>query len=227
MSIHDAIESGKIPAVRKYIAAGEDLEARDGLRRTLLHIAAERGQTAIVRLLIDNEADVSASDYRKFTPLHNAAGVGASEIVEALLQAGADPKAKNAFKSTPLHELADGGGVAPAKKRLSIVEQLLDAGGPIDPLDSSGRTPLWFAASTGTSALPRAVMKARLSVLELLLERGADPTRKASGELGTPLDAAHGRHQPKKYRIVWPDAVALLEANERPVAKRSRPKKNP
>jgi hypothetical protein len=54
-------------------------------------------------------------------------------------------------------------------------------------------------------------MKARLAVLKLLLERGADPTRKARGTQGTPLDAAHGRHQQKKYRVAWPDAIAVLQ----------------
>jgi hypothetical protein len=58
-------------------------------------------------------------------------------------------------------------------------------------------------------------MKARLAVVELLLARGADLRRAARGTQGTPLDAARGLHQSKKYRIVWPEAVALLEAAAR------------
>jgi ankyrin repeat protein len=155
--------------------------------------------------------DPNARDYRGFTPLHRAAGIGARATVEALLAAGADARAENTFKSTPLHEIASGGGNATASDRVAIVERLLHAGAVLEALDHSNRTPLWFAAATGTAARPVAVMQARLAVVAILLAKGASATRKADGQLGTPIDAAQGLHQRKEYRIVWQDAVDLLK----------------
>jgi hypothetical protein len=80
-------------------------------------------------------------------------------------------------------------------------------------LDSAGRTPLWFAAATGTAPRPATVMKARLALVKRMLALGADPRRQAQGMLGTPLDAARGLHQQKKYRFEWPEAVALLDGH--------------
>jgi ankyrin repeat protein len=227
VTIHDDVEVGRLGAVKAYLKKGGDLEARTTLDRTLLHIAAEKAQTAIGKLLIASGADPNAADYRKFTPLHDAAGIGCVELVEALLEAGAKADAVNAFKSTPLHAIAHGGGTAKANDRVAIVERLLDAGAKLEAKDSSGRTPLHFAAATGTLAQPPAIMKARLAVLKLLLDKGANPLRASPRE--TALDAARGLHQPKKYRIVWPEAVKLLEnatlAGASKVGRRARKKR--
>jgi ankyrin repeat protein len=211
MSIHDSIFAGKVAEVKRYLTSGGDVHARDALERTPLLMAAERGQVAIAELLLSAGANASDVDYRKFTPLHRAAGVGALELVEQLLAGGADACALNVFESTPLHEVAGGGGRATVKKRIAIIERLLTAGAPLDARDTSGRTPLWLAAATTTVPLPPKVSKDRLAVLKFLLEKGADPTLAASGTQGTPIDAARGLHQQKKYRFVWPEAVALLE----------------
>ena len=155
---------------------------------------------------------VDARDYRDNTPLHDAAAMGAVEVVGLLLAAGADPAARNAFDDTPLHRIAAGGGLAPAQARLAIVDQLLDAGCPIDAVDSTGRTALWYAAATGTGEPAAQELATRLLVIERLLVRGGDPTIAARGTQGRPVDAANGLHQSRKYRRVWPEAVALLSS---------------
>jgi Ankyrin repeats (3 copies) len=146
------------------------------------------------------------------TPLHVAAGVGAAEVVALLLAAGADPSAQSTFRTMPLHEAAAGGGLAPAAARLAVVERFLAAGGPIDAVDSSGRTALWYAASARTVEPAAEEQATRYRVLELLLLRGAGPTIAASGTQGRPVDGAQGLHQSKKYRHVWAEAVALLRS---------------
>jgi len=148
--------------------------------------------------------------------LHFAAGVGAAEVVRLLLEAGADAAERDTFDGTPLHKLALGGGPARAAERLAIVDRLLDAGCPIDAVDSVNRTALWYAAASGMSELPPEVSAIRFQVLRRLVERGADPTITANGTQGRPVDAAKGFHQLKKYRRVWPEAVAFLEAVAQP-----------
>ena len=186
--------------------------AVDDLLRTALHAAAEtRNAGDVIRLLGDGN-DVDPRDYCYYTPLHLAAGVGAAEVVALLLAAGADPAALTAFRTTPLHDAAAGGGLAPVADRLAIIDRLLTAGSPIDAVDSSGRTALWYAAATGTTERAAEEQATRFRVLQLLLNRGADPTIAAAGTQGRAVDAAQGMHQAKKYRHAWPDAVALLQA---------------
>lgn len=72
--------------------------------------------------------------------------------------------------------LTDGARILP----LSAIELLLDAGSLVDRTDRAGRTATYNAAKFG-----------RLDVLELLLSRGADPSRRASNAPGfTPLHVA-------------------------------------
>jgi len=183
----------------------------DAVRGSPLHVAAEARDRQEVARLLATGAAVDACNYRKYTPLHMAAGVGAAEVVAVLLAAGADASALTTFQTTPLHVAAAGGGRAPAAARLDIIDRLLAAGCPIDAVDSTGRTALWYAAATGTTPLPAEEQAIRYRVLQRLLDRGADPTIAAAGEQGRPIDAARGLHQSKRYRIVWAQAEALLD----------------
>lgn len=211
MTIQEDVRSGRHTSVANFVKIGGDVELRDALGQTLLHIAAVGGQTAIAELLLNNGSDPNARTAKAFTPLHLAAAVGAADVVVTLLEAGADAAAENVYGNTPLHEIAGGGGVAEANTRLAIVDRLLAAGAPLEAGDSAGRSALWFAAATGTTAIPDSVRDARLAVIAALLTYGADPTRRARGELGTPMDAARGLHQRRQHRIVWPEALELLE----------------
>jgi ankyrin repeat protein len=211
MEIHSVCQEGRCEAVAAWLDRGGEIDSRDPLERTLLHVACEFGHAPLVELLIRRGADPHARDYRNNTPLQFASGMGLAVAVRALLDVGANATDVNVFETTPLHALAAGGGKAPAADRLEVVERLLAAGAVLDARDSSDRTPLWFAASTGTAPRPPDVMAARLAVLAHLLSLGADPKLQARGEQGTPLHAARGLHQSKRYRIAWPEAIALLE----------------
>ena len=100
ISIKDAITKGNIEAVKKHIAAGTDVNAKER-GSTPLHYAGF-GPKETVELLIDAGADVNAKDGRGKTPLHTAAGGGKKEIVELLISAGADVNAKKDNGKTPL-----------------------------------------------------------------------------------------------------------------------------
>jgi hypothetical protein len=211
-NLNDAAALGDLGQVRRLLSTGSDVHARGTLSRTCLHFTAEAGRADLCDVLIAAGAEVNALDYKGFTPLHKAAGFGAASAVRSLLAAGADPEVTSTYLTTPLHEIASGGGMASGDARVWIVAMLLDAGCQLDARDSSGRTPLWYAAATGTTTRPPGIDAARLAVVDELLRRGADPRVAAAGKQGTPVDAAHGRHQSRAYARVWPEAVALLQS---------------
>ena len=69
ISIHDAVRTGNIEAVKQHIAAGTDVNAKDQNGKTPLHYAAWKGHKEIAELLIANGADVNAKDNNRQTPL--------------------------------------------------------------------------------------------------------------------------------------------------------------
>jgi ankyrin repeat protein len=180
------------------------------LRESPLHVAAQEGDAQTAARLIAEGAAVDARNIRMYTPLHVAAGMGASEVVAILLDAGADAAALTVFQDTPLHRVAHG-LVGAADARVEIIDRLLDAGCPLNAVDTAGRTALHLAAGTGTTPWTPEQQSTRFRVLEHLLQRGADPRIAAGGTLGRPIDAARGLHQVKKYRIEWVEGAALLE----------------
>ncbi|MGI5238715.1 ankyrin repeat domain-containing protein [Dactylosporangium sp. CA-139066] len=182
----------------------------DALREGPLHVAAQAGDAQKAARLIAEGAVVDARNYRMYTPLHIAAGMGASDVVEALLAAGADAGALTTFQGTPLHEVAHG-RVGHGDARVEIIDRLLEAGCPLNAVDSTGRTALWYAAATGTTPWSPEQQATCFRVLQHLLSRGADPSIAARGMQGRPIDAARGLHQAKKYRITWAEGAALLE----------------
>ena len=68
-ALHRAAYRGDLPALRQAVAAGRDLEIRDGQGRSALHAAAHANQAVIARLLLDHGADATARDAAGRTPL--------------------------------------------------------------------------------------------------------------------------------------------------------------
>ena len=74
VDIWEAAETGNIEAVKKHLANGADVDAKDDTyKRTPLHGAAMKGRKEIAELLIAKGADVNAKvevgDYKGQTPL--------------------------------------------------------------------------------------------------------------------------------------------------------------
>jgi ankyrin repeat protein len=102
-TIHVAARGGDIEAVKEFLAAGADVDAKDKYGRTPLHRVAYEGHKAIVELLIAKGADVDAKDEEEWTPLYVAAMEGQTEVAELLIAEGADVDAKNKYGDTPLN----------------------------------------------------------------------------------------------------------------------------
>jgi lysylphosphatidylglycerol synthetase-like protein (DUF2156 family) len=102
--LREAAEKGNIVAVKQHIAAGVNVNAKDGFSRvTPLYLAAHNGHKEIVEWLITQGAVVNTiNSFSKATPLHDTAYDGRKEIVKLLIAEGADLNAKDNEGETPL-----------------------------------------------------------------------------------------------------------------------------
>ena len=92
----DAAEKGNIEAVKKTLADGADVNAKDDNGWTPLHWAALSGHKEVSEYLITMGADVNAAEtVSGMTVLHEAAALGHKEIAELLIASGADVNAKD------------------------------------------------------------------------------------------------------------------------------------
>ena len=74
ISIHEAAEKGKIEMVKQHLAAGADVNAKDGIGGTPLYIAAFYGSQSTRNLLRQHGG--KTGDFDGWTPLNYAAFVG-------------------------------------------------------------------------------------------------------------------------------------------------------
>ncbi len=127
-----------------------------------------------------------------------APGTGRSRLFESwdlngnamrlLLRNGGDPNGADGLGRTPLHE-------AVARRRLDLVEALLEGGAQVAVMDHSGRTPLHMAAEEGDGAIVAALVAQHHAAVNV---------PDASGRTALHLAAALGRSEATK---------ALLAAN--------------
>lgn len=101
-----AARIGDIPAMKRYIAEGADVNAPDDdLNMTPLAWSVTYGQTEATRLLIENGADVNMKDDNSSTPLHGAAVFGRADVAKLLVENGANLQVRNNDGATPADAL--------------------------------------------------------------------------------------------------------------------------
>jgi ankyrin repeat protein len=120
--------------------------------------AAGQGDTQALQALLSQGADANQKDAGGLTALILSVRAGAAPAVEALLRHGADPNLRGGVNGwTPLMH-------AVHKNQLGAAQALLDGGAQVDSRGRSGETALMMAAGYGYTPL-----------VELLLDRGANP----------------------------------------------------
>lgn len=148
---------------------------------TELMKALRAGDRARVsRLLASNRAAINRTGPGGATPLMHAVLYADTATVRRLLDEGADPNAADLAGATPLMLAVDD---------LEKTTLLIERGANVKARSALGRSALMIAAG----------MPGAAAVVELLLDRGADPNEKTQGLLGptTPLvQAAYTGDEP-------------------------------
>lgn len=157
MEIMEAVREGRTTAVREFLAAGADVNARNAQGETPLSLAVGLKRKAVVRLLLEAGADPNAADGDGQTALMAAADLRGPELARLLIDAGADVNARDQRGDTALHGAATWG-------RPETVRLLIDAGADVNAVGAGGET-----------ALGRAVMMGNRRTIGYLLDAGASP----------------------------------------------------
>lgn len=169
---------------------GYQPEAGGGM--TALLYAAREGYLEIAKTLIDAKAEVNRADVNGITPLISAISNNHLPVARLLLESGANPKTADQWGRTPLWaavEIRDRDmGKNPERMdregALELIRALLDRG-----VDVNARTTevppvrrfilplgdLSWVDFTGQTAFLRAALSGDVTVMKLLLARGADP----------------------------------------------------
>ena len=178
----DAIKSGNIQDVKKYIDQGVDVTTQDNY---YIHLAVVKGHTNILELFLQEGIQVNAKNLEDGTSLHYAAFKGHTSIIELLIQNGADVNAKNHNEITPLYIAVDNQHIN------NTIKLLIQHGANTNAKDNNGKTSLHIATMHG-----------HIEIIKFLIKKGADINAQDQ-EKKTPLDYA--------TEYDYPDAVILIE----------------
>ncbi len=117
---------GDTETIKKHIAAGTDLNQKDGYGSTALIIASTFGKTEVAKALVEGGADLNATNNEGGTALHSAAFLCRTDIVRILIDNGIDKNIKNNYGSTALESV-----LAPFEVVKPIYDQFSKDLGPL------------------------------------------------------------------------------------------------
>ncbi|HYF58879.1 MAG TPA: ankyrin repeat domain-containing protein [Burkholderiaceae bacterium] len=184
----DAASRGDLDGVRRALAAGASVAARDAQQRTALLAATYGNHPAVARALIDAGADPNAQDSMRNSAFLLAGARGHLEILRMTLAAGADLRSVNRYGGTALIPACHYGHV-------ETVRELLKTAIDVDHVNDLGWTALLEAVILGDGGA------AHVEIVRLLLERGASPSI-ADRDGVTPLAHARRRGQAAIERLL-------------------------
>lgn len=187
-SLLDAAAGGDLAGVNRLIAAGADLEQRDGQRRTPLLLAVAGNHVAVAEALLAAGASPNAQAANQDTPWLLAGASGRAEIVAAMLPLKPDLSLRNRY---------GGNALIPACERAHVetVRLLLTSGIDVNHVNDLGWTCLLEIVILGDGG-PRHQQVARL-----VLAAGADPNL-ADRDGVSPLRHARQRGQSEVARLI-------------------------
>jgi len=154
--------------------------------------AARDGRMEITKLLVDAKADVNQADVNGITPLLSAISNHHLAVAQFLLERGADPKSADQWGRTPLwsaveirnRDIGRNGERMDREGALKLIQALIDRGVDVNVRTSEVPpvrrfvTPLGdlsWVDFTGQTPFLRAALSGDVTVMKLLLQRGADP----------------------------------------------------
>ena len=228
-AIHHAAAAGQVDVATVLIKAGcspdlpsgeDDGEGNFEPGVKPLAVAAWKDQLAMAKLLLKHGADPTSPNRFGHSAVHVAAGHNHISILNLLLAHGADPNHTSHrrhfdeelswfFYGSPLH-------VAAMNNAIEATRVLLAHGARRDECWVDKRTPLFYAAASGSAGVAR-----------VLLEAGADPNAREdlscySTRLNyTPLHYAanNGHLEVVKVLLKFGADATLIESNQKKTAR--------
>ena len=180
-----AAQNGSDAMVRRLLAAGADPNLALLAGETPLMVASRSGKSAVVEQLIARGAQLNARGARQQTALMWAASQQHSEVVKVLLAHGADLSLRSAkwsqMMAVPPHGYLPYNREIPAGDETALLfaaragdlesaKLLVAAGAYVNDADAWGVSALTLAAHSGFTSL-----------VEFLLDKGADPSAMRAG----------------------------------------------
>jgi ankyrin repeat protein len=187
--LHAAAASGDAESTRRLIAAGANVNERDGYARTPLHVATFARQRDIVVLLVKAGADINAMERDRYDGVTIAAVADDVETLRLLLKLGANAKAiTSRYDGTALIAAAHLG-------HDEVVRTLIAAGAPLDHVNNLGWTALIESIVLGNGG------KRHVETLRALVKAGAS-VNLADRNRVSPLQLARGRGYREMVQIL-------------------------
>ena len=178
--VHQAAWRGDLARLKALIAAGADLEARDGRGRTALHVATHARQREAIRLLAQAGAKLDVLEDDRYDAITIAAVADDPATLSLLLSLGASPRQTTSrYDGTALIAAAHLG-------HDEVVRRLIAAGAPLDHVNNLHWTALIESIVLGDGG-PR-----HQRTLEALVDAGAN-LQLADRQGNTPLQLARAR----------------------------------
>ena len=196
-----AAHKGSLSCIPLLLAMGADIEALtydwdpETVKRAPLHYAVEGDHLAAIELLLDNGADIEARCCIGSTALQYAFLSKHQPCIQLLLEKGADISAVDLSDVSLSEAISD--------NKEALVQLLLEL----------GVNPSCHDIICGWSGCLRAMAQS-ISVMKLLLEKGASPTDAILGQNTTLL------HQAALYGIA--EAIPLLLSHGAEISTRDR-----
>ena len=177
----NAAAAGDGAAVKRLLAEGASVAARDGNGRTALLAATQGNHVEAARLLMDAGADVNAQDHNRDSAFLLAGARGYTDIVRLALARNPDFRVTNRYGGTALIPACHYGHV-------ETVRALLGSKIPVDHVNDLGWTALLEAVILGDGG------PAHTEIVKLLVAHGANVNLADRGGV-TPLAHAKQRGQ--------------------------------
>ncbi|XRC95968.1 ankyrin repeat domain-containing protein [Ottowia sp. VDI28] len=187
--LHDAAARGDVAAVQRLLAAGANVNARDGHGRTPFHVAAFARQRGSLRALAQAGADLDALENDRYDAVTIAAVADDEVTLRQLLSLGASARqVTSRYDGTALIAAAHLG-------HDGVVRQLIAAGAPLDHVNNLHWTAVIESIVLGDGG-PR-----HQATLQALIQAGAYLQR-ADRHGRTPLQLARQRGYTAMERLL-------------------------
>ncbi|XP_035507384.2 ankyrin repeat domain-containing protein 50 isoform X1 [Scophthalmus maximus] len=154
-----ALLEGHAEVAELLMRRGADTDVRDAEGRPLLYLLVLEGRLEMATLLIEKGGvPLESRDSEGRTALHVASWQGSVEMVDLLLKHGANPNAQDTEGRPPMHSVAWTGHAEVGRRLLDTRNVLID-----------------LACHQGATSLSIAAQEGHTNIVEMLLERAANP----------------------------------------------------